>query len=83
MTDLELKLKDYLSKNTSIIEKSLKDMYIKYNCIIVNEIEIDDNYFQAHCTTCKTMPPTISPWFPIPTKFLRKNKLEMLRLYQK
>jgi hypothetical protein len=90
MTEIELKLKDYLSKDSSIIEKSLKNSFFNFDCIIVTEVEIGqflsgtEEYFQVHCITMKGMSsPTISPWIEIPIKFLRKNKLQKLRLYQK
>jgi len=79
MTNIELKLKDYLSEHSEVIEKSLKDSFFNYDCIIVTEVEIDENYFQAHCITMKSMSsPSISPYLPIPIKFLRKYKLEKI-----
>lgn len=79
MTDIELKLKDYLSENIEVIEESLKNSWSYYDFIIVSEVEIDEDYFQAHCLTIKNMSsPSISPFLPIPKKFLRKIKLEQI-----
>ncbi len=76
MNDLELKLKNYLSKNTEIIEKSLKEGFLYYNCIIITKVEIDGDFFITHVkTTLNNDCASISPFLPIPQNFLRKNKL--------
>ena len=90
MTDTELKLKDYLSKHPDVIEQSLKDHFFHYDCIIVTEVEIDDdNYFSVKCLITKYSntrlcskqnpgAPITSPFITIPEKFLRKIKLEKI-----
>ena len=76
MNETELKLKEYLYNHTDIIEKSLNSIY--YDFIKINSVEIDNEYFSATCQTIKGLPDGISPFLPIPKKFLRKIKLEKI-----
>lgn len=79
MSKIELELKKYLNNHIEIIEKSLKQSYLFYDTIKVNEVEIDDDFFSAKVQTLKNSTSNcISPYIPIPKKFLRKIKLEKL-----
>ena len=78
MNEIELKLKEYLSKHPGVIIKSLKDSLLYYEFIKINSVEIDGDYFSVKCQTIKGLSDNISPWFPIPIKFLRKIKLEII-----
>lgn len=79
MNNFELELKEYLNKHTNVIEKSLKQSYLFYDTIKVNEVEIDDDFFSAKVQILKNSTSNcISPYIPIPKKFLRKIKLEKL-----
>ena len=79
MNDIELKLKEYLLKNTEIIEESLKSNYLNYDFIKVNSIEIENDEFSVKCQIIKGMSCDITSTFiPIPKKFLRKYKLEKI-----
>ena len=79
MTEIELKLRDYLNENKEVIQKSLTDSFFNYERIIITEVEIDDNYFNAHVITMyNSSCASISPFLPIPQNFLRKTKLEKI-----
>lgn len=79
MTVIELKLKEYLSKNPEVIEKSLKDNFYHYDFIKVDSVEIEDDFFSAYCQIIEgNRCGSNSPFLPIPKKFLRKNKLEQI-----
>lgn len=79
MNDIELKLRDYLNENSEVIKKSLTDNFFNYERIIITEVEIDDNYFNAHVITMNNSScASISPFLPIPQNFLRKTKLDKI-----
>jgi hypothetical protein len=75
MNNIELKLKDYLSKHPKIIEDSLKYSFLTYNTIVVTDVEIEDEKFSAKCIIIKDTLPAVSPFLPIPKKFLRNIKI--------
>lgn len=76
MTNIELKLKEFLSKHPEIIEDSLKQSSLYFDIIKVNNVEIDDNFFRATVQILeKSSSNCISPFIPIPKNFLRKYKL--------
>ena len=76
MDNIELKLKEYLSKYPDVIIQSLKDNFMYNGYLKINSVEIDGEYFSAAGQTIKGLPDGISPFLPIPKKFLRKIKIE-------
>lgn len=77
--ELEIELKDYLNKHIEIVKKALKDGFLYHEIAIVDSVEIDDDYFSMRVQTMKGSPScAISPYYPIPEKFLRKYKLKKI-----
>jgi hypothetical protein len=80
MYDIELKLKEYLSRHPDIIIESLKDNFMYNDYLKINSVEIEDEYFSVKCQTIKNLSgDSISPFLPIPISFLRKIKLESIK----
>ena len=79
MNKIELKLKEYLTKNPDIIIESLKDSFMYNGYLKINSVEIEDNYFSVRCQTIKNLGDSISPYISIPIKFFRKIKLENIK----
>ena len=81
MTDyeLEIKLKDFLIKNPSILEDSIKKSLLNYDFIKVDSVEIDDEYFSCCCYIYDGGGRSISPFLPIPIDFLRSVKLNKIK----
>ena len=79
MTDIELKLKDYLDINDNIIKESLNNSStLRYDFIKITAVEINGDRFSVHCQIDGVKSDSISPFLPIPKKFLRKMKLNKL-----
>ena len=81
MDEIELELIKYLNKHPEIIKKSLDDSYLYYDTIKVNKVEIEDGgIFLIHCQTLKKSRCDSISTLPIPKKFLRKIKLNQIKI---
>lgn len=81
MDEVELELKKYLDKHPEIIKKSLDENYLHYDTIKVSRVEIeDDTCFMLYCRILKQSRCDSICTLPIPKKFLRKMKLNQIKL---
>jgi hypothetical protein len=81
MNDIELQLKDYLNKNNEIIKKSLESNFMNYDFIKINKVEIEyDKWFMVYCQLIEGVSGDAISFLPIPKIFLRKMKLNKIKL---
>lgn len=79
MNKTELQLIKYLDKHPEIIKKSLNNSYLHYDFIKINKVEIEDDGFMIYCQLAKNLGDTIS-FLPLPEKFLRKIKINQIKI---